>query len=342
MQTSSRFPTPQQYQWPGLLLFKLIWLALVLGQERWLLPVMLVLLPMQLWCLYRSARPKAWATVLAVALIGISVDQCLSWLDVFQFGQRLLPAWLALLWLSFALALAQLKSCIAHWSWWALSLLGASGGMLSYYAGFVAGAVDFGLTVPIVLLTVGAVWALLLPLFLKLLTTSLAGAQTLSVMLLAVISIDSPRLRAEVQDNWRVVGAGDFRFLMFPIYSATLEAQSAEFHFPQSLPLRLTLKYARPITPLQITEATREQWQHQQLAFDEAWLSRLQQCLPTIAKGDRLSFQIEREDLAELQFNGEVRCTFQDREFIRSFIAIWLGERTSAPALRLALLGEKS
>lgn len=145
------------------LLFQLGWLACILAarQPGWLLAG-LACLGAQLWL--SDERKTDLRLVLLVTLLGSLLDSLLLNLGLFDFAgdSWLLPAWLALLW---ALLATTLRHSLA-WSarpWWLASLLGATSGPLSYYAGAKLAGVGLPLGTAPSLLLLGLLWAVWLP-----------------------------------------------------------------------------------------------------------------------------------------------------------------------------------
>lgn len=79
-------------------------------------------------------------------------------------------------------------------------------------------------------------------------------------------------------------------------------------------------------------------------SFSEAqaqrWLLAMQAVFPDVAAGDRLTGVHLPGRGAQFYANGEPTGEIADPEFARLFFGIWLSEQTSAPKLRLALLGQ--
>jgi len=70
----------------------------------------------------------------------------------------------------------------------------------------------------------------------------------------------------------------------------------------------------------------------------ERWQSRLTAALPDVRRGDRLAGLHRPGQGVTFFHNGRPTGEIADPAFARLFFAIWLGEATSAPELRQALL----
>lgn len=145
------------------LLFQLGWLACIFAaQQPWWLLGGLACLAAQLWLSHE--RQSDLRLVLAVTLLGSLLDSLLLNLGLFDFAgdSWLLPAWLALLWALLATTLRHSLAWTAR-PWWLASLLGATSGPLSYYAGAQLAGVGLPLGTAPSLLLLGLLWAVWLP-----------------------------------------------------------------------------------------------------------------------------------------------------------------------------------
>ena len=126
-------------------------------------------------------------------------------------------------------------------------------------------------------------------------------------------------------------GQGRFTRFGLLIYEATLWSGAS----PEEPPLALRLDYRRSIARASVDEMRR-------LGADEASLSRwgaqMAALFPDVRAGDAI-LGVYQPGRAEFLFNGRWLGAIDDAEFARRFFAIWLDPRTSAPALRAALLG---
>jgi len=146
-------------------LFQLGWFACVLGDAPWLAVVAVAVLVHLCWVSSWAAEGKLLVTVF---LFGSALDSFLLNLGLFDFGavdgepRRLIPLWLALLWLLLA---TTLNHCLA-WTarpWWRASLLGAVAGPLSYLAGARLAGVELPYGTWPSLTVLAVIWALVLP-----------------------------------------------------------------------------------------------------------------------------------------------------------------------------------
>jgi hypothetical protein len=131
-------------------------------------------------------------------------------------------------------------------------------------------------------------------------------------------------------------GSGEFRRFGFLVYAASLWAGDD----PLRPPLALQLTYQRNIAGVAIAEASVKEIRQLGLA-DEAtlvrWGTLMAGLFPDVRPGDAIIGEY-RAGSASFHFNGRLLGRIEDAAFARTFFAIWLDARTSAPGLRAALL----
>ncbi|MEM9603095.1 MAG: DUF2878 family protein [Pseudomonadota bacterium] len=160
----------ERRDWLNLILFKLGWGVAVVGGDPWLLPQLVVIAASL--AVVRPSR-AVLATVVAVALLGIGRDAALVLAGVLEMGNSVMPVWLALLWVQFALVLQRGMHWMAKLSEPVQVPVGMVSGTLAYAAavGLGAGSVGGGVGSGAVAWAVIAVsWGALMWLQLKLLT----------------------------------------------------------------------------------------------------------------------------------------------------------------------------
>lgn len=319
-------------QWPPLLLFKLQWLLLVAGHGdfTWLA---LLLLPLQALLLWRRQGTATLLKTLPFAAAGMMLDQLLLTAGVLQFDTAHIPPDLVLLWLAFAVTLPVLP--LERLALPLQASLGVILGVAGYGAGYLLGAVGFGVHPAQALAVLAVCWSVLLPARQQLLQWRATTSPAL--MLGALLMSPMP---AEAASDWVVIGQARFHWLWFTLYDATLEAPTREFRFPATAPFRLSLQYHRPVKAEQIVTATLDQWRRQQLAWTPEWEALLQQTIPAVAQNDVLQLEVATDGTAALLHNNQEAARFTDTGFVTAFAGIWLGERTTDPGFRRQLMGE--
>ena len=130
-------------------------------------------------------------------------------------------------------------------------------------------------------------------------------------------------------------GSGAFRRFGFHVYDATLWAGDD----PLRPPLALRLDYKRSIAGKAIAEASLREMRKRVADTPrlEAWGAEMARIFPDVRDGDHLVGLWQPEGARFLQ-GGRTLGDVDDPDFARAFFGIWLDERSSAPALRAALL----
>jgi hypothetical protein len=151
-------------------------------------------------------------------------------------------------------------------------------------------------------------------------------------------------LLAEVSGA-RLQGSGRLLFLGLQVYDARLWAGTSPVGETWAgTPFALELVYGRSLKGQLISERSLAEMRRQgDIAPEKAqrWLEQLQALLLDVKEGDRIT-GVNRPGLsARFYFNGSLRGEVADADFARVFFGIWLSPRTSEPALRLALLGDR-
>lgn len=145
---------------------------------------------------------------------------------------------------------------------------------------------------------------------------------------------------AQAADLQRL-GEGTLRWFGIKVYDARLHAAGATPDFAR--PLRLELRYARALRGSAIAERSNEEIArlgYGSPAQRAAWAAAMLQLFPDVDAGDTLAGEHLPGVGARFQHNGRPLGEIADAAFSRAFFSIWLDPRTSAPALRAALLGK--
>lgn len=151
----------------------------------------------------------------------------------------------------------------------------------------------------------------------------------------------APAWRALLPDA-QPAGAGRLRFWGFEVYDARLwvapDFRQSQF---ERHGFALELAYLRDFSPADIAERSLAEMRRAG-SFDAAqaqrWQTALAALLPPVQRGDRLTGVYRPGRGATFLMNGTPLGEIADAEFARLFFAIWLGERSSEPALRRLLL----
>tara|TARA_R110002110_G_scaffold206365_4_gene418590 strand:+ start:1950 stop:2471 length:522 start_codon:yes stop_codon:yes gene_type:complete len=153
-------------------------------------------------------------------------------------------------------------------------------------------------------------------------------------------SAANPDVAKRYVPDARKIGDGVLTYLFWDVYRATLYAPPAGWR--ADAPFVLTLAYLRDLKGRDIAERTIEEIRDQGFADAQklaAWSVRLGDLFPDVSAGDSLT--AVRDTAGRTIFYSDARRIgiIEDPDFGPRFFDIWLGEKTSEPRLRRALLG---
>ena len=144
----------------------------------------------------------------------------------------------------------------------------------------------------------------------------------------------------------RLLGKAQLRFLGLQIYDARLWVGAAPPAADwATTPFALELQYARNLKGAEIAERSLKEMRRQGDISDtvaERWLGNMKQLVPDFKPGDRITGLNVPGTGVRFFVNGQFRGDPRDVDFARTFFGIWLSPRTSEPAMREQLLGNKA
>ncbi|MBQ4838072.1 MULTISPECIES: chalcone isomerase family protein [Pseudoalteromonas] len=144
--------------------------------------------------------------------------------------------------------------------------------------------------------------------------------------------------------NMKQVGkTARMTYLFWDIYDIRLYSATGRFDSQQPFVLKLT--YLRDLNGHEIAKRSLQEMEKQ--GFDnkqlgQQWLGQMEQIFPNVSDNYSL-FGVRREDGSTLFYdNNKLLGEIKDQNFTKWFFDIWLGEKTSEPAMRAKLIGGKS
>ena len=165
------------------------------------------------------------------------------------------------------------------------------------------------------------------------------GLVILWCLLWAGVAQANLNVARQVLDQPAVVGQARLKVLLFKVYDATLYAPKGRYQADQ--PFMLTLRYLREFKGEKIAQRTVEEMRKQGFTNEAKlapWLRAMNALFPDVRPGFELS-AVRLASGATDFYRGDQRIgQVADPEFGRQFFAIWLGEKTSEPAMRRQLL----
>ena len=139
----------------------------------------------------------------------------------------------------------------------------------------------------------------------------------------------------------RLAGSGSFTYFTMKIYSAELWVGPQGYS--PAAPFALELRYARKLDGKKIAEASFDQMEKigaGSAGERQAWLQKMAAIFPDVQEGSRITGVYLPQEGARFYLDGKPLATVADPGFATAFFGIWLDSRTTAPALRAALLKE--
>ncbi|RQW61984.1 DUF2878 domain-containing protein [Vibrio viridaestus] len=131
--------------WPLYLsiLFQSIWFVLILGTSEVEWPVLPIVVIVYIVSFLRHKHITTRA--LFIGCMGCMLDIANTQFGLFLFDENglLVPLWLIELWFCFSIYISFLMVKFISWNQFLLLLAGGIGGMLSYYAAYRIGVVEF-------------------------------------------------------------------------------------------------------------------------------------------------------------------------------------------------------
>ncbi len=156
----------------------------------------------------------------------------------------------------------------------------------------------------------------------------------LCTILTVLLCLCSPALAA-----WKPVGSGEMHVLFWHAYDSQLRSKSGVFNAAKPYVLENT--YRMDFSARDLIDRTFEEMKrHGTFSADEqrAWDDQLVKLWPDIREGQRIKALVIPNRRVVFYIDGKKTGSVNDTKFSQLFPAIWLGENTSEPSLRMKLL----
>lgn len=176
----------------------------------------------------------------------------------------------------------------------------------------------------------------------RLILTSAVLLLYLSVQTSLANASEAPDFVKKYIQDPALVGQGQYHRFFWKIYDARLYASQGSYATDEAFALQL--EYARDLPSQGIVEKSIELIAAQGVANEqrlESWKKLLENVIPDINEGDRLT-GIRLGSNSYFYLNGELAGQISEPQLNQYFFDIWLGEDTTAPDLRLELLGKST
>lgn len=139
--------------------------------------------------------------------------------------------------------------------------------------------------------------------------------------------------------NAKLVGKARYEYLFWDVYDIRLEAPDAKWK--ADAPFALTLTYLREFDGKEIAARSIKEMKEQGLkdkALATRWEEKMRDIFPDVTEQDSLTGIRDNEGYTRFFLNQEPIGMVEDTNFTQRFFDIWLGRKTSEPALREKLL----
>ena len=137
----------------------------------------------------------------------------------------------------------------------------------------------------------------------------------------------------------KLIGEGTLKVLMWQVYDLRLYTDGTPFSWNNKF--MLEFDYSRELKKESVIDASLKEFKLQPNVTDKdikAWEVYLEQVIQPVQKGNKATVQWVPEGQIIFHYEGSKPITIKNEKFARSFLNIWLGEKTSRPKLRNQLL----
>ena len=169
------------------------------------------------------------------------------------------------------------------------------------------------------------------------LTYSLVITLILAVMAPMSSAKEPPHIKS-MMGQAQLQGLGRLNFWGFHVYDASLYRGSAK----DSQEFALELKYQRSFSGEAIASRTAQEMKNLGVADAQAtsWGKELASILPNVEPGQTIAAVYIPKQGTSFFYEGKKISQIQGTDFAKAFFGIWLDSKTSAPKLRVDLLGQ--
>ena len=158
------------------------------------------------------------------------------------------------------------------------------------------------------------------------------------IILVSSISWTSQAQQEGFQSS-KLIGKGTLKVLMWEVYDLRLFTDGTPFSWSNKF--MLEFNYSRELKKESVIDASLREFKLQPNVTDKdikAWEVYLEQVIQPVQKGNKATVQWVPEGQIIFHYEGSKPITIENDKFARSFLNIWLGEKTSRPKLRNQLL----
>ncbi len=144
-------------------------------------------------------------------------------------------------------------------------------------------------------------------------------------------------------ESWELVGKGEMHKLFWHVYDSALYSKDGTYN--PNKPYALENTYRMDFTDTELADRTIEEMRSAHNISDaqaKLWRHLLVELWPNVKEGDVIRAKAIPKTSVQFFLNGKKLGVIADAQFVQPFMDIWLGEKSSEPELRNALIGKKS
>ena len=145
-------------------------------------------------------------------------------------------------------------------------------------------------------------------------------------------------IQANSIDNLKTIGSGYMKFFFLKIYEIELKNTDGLYKEMEP-PLALNITYNISVDKEDLIDKTAEEWQRQEIEYQDQWLDNLSEIWPDVNKDDSLAIYLDEKSISHFYFNNELLGSIKDPNFGYAFLKIWLADTALKPKLRNKLIG---
>jgi len=162
-----------------------------------------------------------------------------------------------------------------------------------------------------------------------------------SLLLSATLANATSFIQKQIPDA-QMVATSRLTVFLFDVYDASF--YTVEGKRQVTPPYALKLAYLRDIKGEKIADQSTEEIRNQDIVDEVTladWHSQMRKIFPNVKKGDNITGVYKDPAACSFYKNDNLIGQINNKQFCDAFFDIWFGEKTSQPALRNQLIGQK-
>ena len=142
--------------------------------------------------------------------------------------------------------------------------------------------------------------------------------------------------------SFALIGEGTLKVFVWDLYDLKLFSEMNSFSWQNKFILEFD--YKRELEKDKVIEASLKEMRRQKGVSEKQindWKIYLKKAINSVREGTKAAVEWAPDGQITFHYEGKAPVTIYDELFAKSFISIWLGQETSEPELRSALLGKR-